>query len=89
MVRDLVLDAQAAEPAIGQVYLHFTAQRPLGADREHVADDQHPDHEHRIDRRTADRRIVRGQFRVDPGKVQNRGYLTDMVIAGNGVIETE
>jgi hypothetical protein len=58
MIRDLVLDAQATEPAIGQVHLHLAAQQPLRADGKHVADDEHPDHEHRIDRRPAKMRVV-------------------------------
>jgi hypothetical protein len=32
-------------------FLHFAAQQPFRADGEHVAEDQHPDHEHRIDRK--------------------------------------
>jgi hypothetical protein len=31
------------------VHLHFATQWALGADRKHVADDQHPNHELRID----------------------------------------
>jgi hypothetical protein len=55
MIRDLVLDAQAAEPAIGQVHLRFAAQQPLRADGKHVTNDEHPDHEHRINRWAAER----------------------------------
>ena len=68
MVGDLGLDAQTAEPAIGQVHLHLAAQRPFRADREHVADEEHPDHEHRIDRRTAHPRVKGPQLGVDPGQ---------------------
>src|SRR3974377_1484628 len=50
MIRDLVLDAQAAEPAICQVDLNFTTERPFRADREHKADNQHSNHKHWIDR---------------------------------------
>ncbi len=50
MIRDLVLNAQTAEPAIRQVDLDLAAEQPFRADREHIADDEHPDHQHRIDR---------------------------------------
>ncbi len=58
MIGDPVLDAEATEPAIGEVELDLAAQRAFRADGEHLADDQHSDHQHRIDRGTADRRIV-------------------------------
>src|SRR4030095_1893434 len=89
MVRDPVLDAQAAEPSICQVHPHLAAYRPLRADREHVAEDQHPKHEHRIDRGTADRRVVWSQLRADPRKIQNTSDLAYAVIVWNDLIETE
>src|SRR5260221_8391902 len=39
MIRDLVLDREPTKPTIREVHLHITAQCPLRADREHVADD--------------------------------------------------
>src|SRR4029077_5169939 len=49
MIRDSLLDTEPAEPAIGQVHLHFTADQPLRADRKDIPHDQHPDHQLRID----------------------------------------
>src|SRR4029077_4637676 len=46
MIRDLVLDAQTAEPAVRQVDLNLPAEQPLRADGKNVADDEHPDHQH-------------------------------------------
>jgi|RhiMethySRZTD1v2_1073278.scaffolds.fasta_scaffold40836_7 hypothetical protein len=37
MVRNLGLDAQAAEPPVCQINLHFATQQPLRADGEHIA----------------------------------------------------
>src|SRR5262245_15318737 len=62
VIRDLVFDAQAAEPAIGEVKLDLAAQRTFRADGEHVTDDEYPDHQHRINRRSSSMRIVRGQL---------------------------
>src|SRR5262245_18595055 len=69
MIGDLVLDAQAAEPAIGQVHLYLTAQQPLRSDRKNIADEQHPDHQHRIDRWASPLRVVGRKLCVDPRKV--------------------
>src|SRR5262249_24374832 len=49
MIRHLVFDRKPTKTTLGEVYLHITAQPPLRADRKHVADDHHPDHEPRID----------------------------------------
>ena len=89
MIRDLVLDAQAAEPAIRQVHLHLAAQQPLRADGEHVAEDEHPDHEHRIDRRPAEVGVVGRQLGVHPGQVQHGSDLAHAVIVRHDLIEAE
>src|SRR5664279_2846178 len=59
MIRDFVLDAELAKPAIGKVHLYLTTQQPLGSQPKNIADDQHPDHQHRINRGPAERGIVR------------------------------
>ena len=58
-----------AEPAVGQVEVNLLAQPPLRADAEAVADDQHPDHQLRIDRRPADLAVERRQFLPQPVEV--------------------
>src|SRR5262249_23614717 len=89
MIWDLVLDAQAAEPAIGQVHRHLTAQQPLRTDTEGIANNEHSNHEHRIDRWAAERRVVARQLSVHPGKVQHSGDLAHLVIIRNDFIEAE
>ena len=42
-----------------------------------------------VDRRTADRRVVRSEFCADPRKIQNTSDLAYAVIAWNDLIETE
>src|SRR5262249_35260325 len=54
-----------------------------------IADNEHSDHEHRIDRWAAERRVVARQLCVHPGKVQHSGDLADLVIIRNGLIEAE
>ena len=41
MIRDSVLDTEFAEPPIGKVHLHFTADQPLRAGRKDISHDQH------------------------------------------------
>src|SRR5262245_66083830 len=45
VIRQLVLNAEPTQPTIGKVDLNFAAQRPLRADRKHIANDEHPDHQ--------------------------------------------
>src|SRR5262245_51886440 len=89
VIRDVVLNVQAAEPAIGEVHLHLTAQQPLRADGKNIANDEHSDHEFRINRRAAERRVVRRQLRAHPGQLQHSGDLADAVIVRNDVIKAE
>ena len=51
MVGYPILDAELAKPPICQIDLHLGAQPPLRADCKHASHNQHPDHQHRIDRR--------------------------------------
>jgi hypothetical protein len=71
MIRDLVLDAEPAKPAIGQIDLHFSADASLRADRKHIADDEHPDHEHRIDRRPPRVGVVGRQCVMHPAEIEH------------------
>jgi hypothetical protein len=63
VVRYVAIQAQAAEPAVGQVEVDLLAEPPLRADAQAVAHQQHPDHQLGIDRGPADRAVERGQVR--------------------------
>jgi len=52
----------AAEPAVGEVHLHFTADQSLRADCKDITYDQHPDHQFRINRRATHGRIMGCKF---------------------------
>ena len=81
VVRHPVLETEATEPSVGQVHLDLLAQPTLRADRIAVADQEHPDHQLRIDRR-APRMAVVGRKRsakrtqienpIDPMKLTSR-----------------
>jgi len=57
VVWDASLQTEVAKPAIGEVQVNLLAEASLGADAEAVADDQHPDHQLRIDRRPPSRAV--------------------------------
>src|SRR4029453_19206427 len=51
VIRDGVLQAHLAKQAIRRVDLNLPADLPLRPDGEHIAVDEHPDHQYRVDRR--------------------------------------
>src|SRR5712671_1598859 len=50
VIGNFVFQSEPAEPTVGKVQRDFLAKPPLGPDAEAVADDQHPEHQFRIDR---------------------------------------
>ena len=80
MIGDIVLDAELAKPPIGQVDLDLSAEPPLGTKRKYLAQDQHPDHEHRINRRPASVRVEWRQLVVHPAQVEQAVDLPYQVI---------
>jgi hypothetical protein len=89
VIRNLILDRQPAKPTIGEVHLHIAAQRSLRADREHVADDQHPDHQFRVNRWPTSTGIIRRQLNTHPRQVEYRSYLANQVIVRNSLFKTK
>ena len=85
MIGNLVLDAELAKPPV------VSANSTLGADCEHVADDQHPDHEFRVDRRPADLAVERLQLLSNVGQYpRNRRIDTAQKMARrNATFEVE
>ncbi len=84
-----VLETEPAEPAVGQVHRDILAQPPLRADRIAVADQQHPDHRLRINRRGARMAVVRRKFAAKPTQVENRLDPARRVLRRNHLVETK
>ena len=61
VIRHIGLEAEPAEPPVGQVEMNLLAQSTLGADAVAVAHQQHPDHQLRVDRGAADVAVIRRQ----------------------------
>ena len=53
MVRNAVVQIEAAEPAIGEVQVDLFTELPLGSDAEAIPNQKHPDQQFRIDRGAA------------------------------------
>ncbi len=89
VVRDLAIEPEPAEPAIRQIEVDFLAQPPLGADGEAIADDQHPDHQLRIDRGPAHRTVESGQLPPDFTQLDKPVDRPQKVIGRNVLFERE
>src|ERR1700741_4156980 len=89
MVGYLILDAELAKPPICQIDLNLGAQPPLRADCEHVANYQHPDHQHRVDRRPTRVRVVSRKLLVHPIKSEKAVDLPNQMIGRHRRVEIE
>src|ERR1700755_161950 len=89
MIRHSILDTELAEPAIGEVHLHFTADQPLRADRKDIPHNQHPDHQFWIDRRATHGRIMRRKLAAKPGQIESSVDLPYQMILRNRVAKTK
>ena len=89
MVRHLVLEAEPAEPPIGKVELDLTTEPALGADRVAVADQEHPDHQLRIDRRTSRVTVERREIDPQPAQIENSVDPAQQMIMWNAFLEIE
>ena len=89
VVGHCVFKVESAEPAICQVLVNLFAQPTFGPNAEAVANDQHANHELRIDRWTAcvavERREVIAQF----SEVEEAIDATQQVIAWDAIVEDE
>src|SRR5437667_10170293 len=89
MIRNAVLNAQAAEPAVCEVDLDLAAQHPLRADRKYVDYDKHPDHELRIDRGPAHLGIIGRALPMHPRQIKDRRNLANEVIVRTNLTKME
>src|SRR5450432_658723 len=79
MVGNVAVETQAAKPSVGQIEVNFLTQPRLGANAEAVADDQHPDHQLRIDRGASDIAVRRSKMRTNVRKIDEPVDFTQHV----------
>ena len=89
VVRHWVFDAQAAEPAIGQVQPHLFAQATFRADAQAVTNDQHADHWFRVNRRATGMAIVRRQMIMQVRQIEKAVNLAQPVVLRYQIVEVE
>ena len=89
MVRHCIFEIESAEPAIRQVQMHLFAQPPLGANAEAVADDQHADHQLRINRWTAGVAVERREVWRRSPRSKNPVDAAQQVIARDVIVKVE
>ena len=89
MVGDFIFKAQPAEPAIRQVQMGLFAQPPFGADAIAVADDQHADHQFRINRRTPNRAIEIGEVMAQVAQIETPINAAQKVGGWNVIFKVE
>jgi hypothetical protein len=85
----LVRDTQSAEPPIGQVQVNLFAQLTLRANAQAVTDQQHADHQLRIDRGSAGVAVVRRQVFAQIGEVEETIDGSQQVILGDEIFEVK
>jgi hypothetical protein len=83
----MILDAELAKPSVGQIDLDLSAEPALGTKRKYVAHNQHPDHEHRINRRPASVRVEWSELVVHPTQVKQTIDLPYQVIRWHHPVE--
>ena len=89
MIGNLVFKPEPAEPPVGQVELDLLAQPALGTDRIAVADQKHPDHQLRIDRRASRMTVERRKLGAQPTQIKNRIDPPKQMIAWDAVFKVE
>jgi len=89
MIGDLTLQSQAAKPAIGQIEMNLFTQPPFGADAEAIADDEHPDHQFRIDRGPANRAIECLQLLPSIAQIDEAVDPAQQMIVRNVILKAE
>src|SRR6476646_838169 len=89
VIRHGVLQPQSAEPPVRQVELHLFAQAPLGANTEAVSNDQHPDHQFRINRGPTGVAIERSEMAAQLAQIKESINPAQQMIGRNVSIEIE
>ena len=89
MIGDRCVQVETTEPAVGQVQVDLLAEPALGANAKAVANDQHADHQLRIDRRTSCVAVERRQVVVQLAQIEEAIDAAQQVAGWNVIIEIE
>ena len=89
VVGDGVVEVETAEPAIRQVQADLLAEPTLGSNAEAVADDQHSDHQFRIDRGAAGVAVERCEVMPQLAEVEEAVDGSQQVSARHVLLQVE
>ncbi len=89
MIGHVTLQAEPAEPPVGEVQVDLVAQPPLRSDAEAVAHDQHSDHQLGIDRGPARLAVEGPQLHAQAGQVYEPIDRSQQVIGRHVPFKTE
>src|ERR1035437_8423877 len=89
MVGNLVIQAQACKPAIGQVQTNFFHQFPVTADAVEIPQNEPADENFRIDRRTDSSFIEGSQSLAHKSKIHVTVYQPQQVMFRNLVFQAK
>ena len=71
MFRDSTFEAQSAKPAVGEIEMNLLTQSSLGPDAIAVADQQHSDHQFRINRGPPGVAVERRELATQPAQIED------------------
>ncbi len=87
MVWDAVSQVEMAKPAVCRVQMHFFAESPFRPDTETIADQQHPDQQFGIDRRTPCMAVKTGQMNANAVQIYKLVNRPQQVILGDMIFQ--
>jgi len=90
-VRDLVVEIEPAEPAVRQMQFNFLGQLALRPQTVAVPNNQHPDHQLRVDRWPADLAVMRIELLMHIGKRRCHKYIDapEQMVLWDTVVEAK
>jgi hypothetical protein len=89
MVRDLAIQTEPTKPAVREIKMNFFAQAALRPYAHAIADDQHADHQLRIDRGATGAAVQRFQRLTDAIEVAMPIDASQDVIGRDMIVEAE
>src|ERR1700729_1835542 len=89
MIGAVPVEPQATEPAVRQIEVDLVAQPPFGANAEAVADNEHPDHQLRINRGSSNPTVKRLQSLTETLELEMPVNAAQQMIARDMIVEAE
>ena len=89
MIRHLAIQAEAAEPAVGKIKVDLVTKPPFGPNAHAVADDQHAQHQVRIDRGPTNHAVEGLQLCADTLQIDEPIDATKQMIVRHMIVQGE